>query len=522
VTTPDGPTSATKVGDIARLLGIDSPAGVDADVVVIGIAQDSRVVEPGDLYLARPGLATHGAAHAPAAHAAGAVAAVTDAAGEDRCRAAGLVTLVTADPARVAGPLAQFVLGEPAKRLRTIGITGTNGKTTTAFMVAALLSAAGHRSGLLGTVVSRVGGVDEESARTTPEATDLARLMARMVAAGDEACVMEVSSHALALNRVDGIVFDVALFLNFSQDHLELHGSMESYFAAKASLFTPERAARAVVDTTGAAGRRLAEQATIDVVTLDSGIRGPAGEPAQRTARAADYALADVEIGSVSSSARLVGPGLPPDGLSFTLPVPGDFNLANAAAAVLAVHVAGVDVVSAVDGFSTLRVPGRMERHRVPGGIVAVVDFAHTPAAITAVLEGLRASLSAGSGRLIAVAGCGGDRDPEKRRSMGHALGAGADILVITDDNPRSEDPGAIRAAALAGARWAAHAEVVEVADRAVAIHTALGRARSGDVVAVLGKGHETGQEVGGVVLPFSDGACIEDWSRHQQGEEGA
>ncbi len=513
MTTPDGPTSAATVGDIARLLGITSPADVDAAVVVTGIAQDSRVVEPGDLYLARPGQATHGAAHASAAQSAGAVAAVTDAAGAERCLAAGLVTLVTADPARVAGPLAQFVLGEPAKRLRTIGITGTNGKTTTAFMVAALLSAAGHRSGLVGTVLTRIGGVDEASARSTPEATDLARLMARMVAAGDDACVMEVSSHALALNRVDGIGFDVAVFLNFSQDHLDLHGSMESYFAAKASLFTPERAARAVVDITDAAGRRLAEQATIDVVTLDTGIGGSD----------ADYVLADVEIGSVSSSARLVGPGLPPDGLAFTLPVPGDFNLANAAAAVLAVHVAGVDVVSAIDGFSTLRVPGHMERHELPGGVVAVVDFAHTPAAITAELAALRAGLPTGSGRVIAVAGCGGDRDPEKREPMGRALGAGADIVVITDDNPRTEEPATIRAAALAGARAAAHAEVVEVADRAVAIRTALDRARSGDVVAVLGKGHETGQEVAGVVLPFSDSDCIEEWSRGQQpGEAGA
>ena len=255
-----------------------------------GIAQDSRVVHPGDLYLARPGLATHGAAHAPAAQAAGAVAAVTDAAGADRCRAAGLVTLVTADPARIAGPLAQFVLGSPAKRLRTIGITGTNGKTTTAFMVAALLSAAGHPGGLIGTVLSRVGGIDEASARTTPEATDLARLMARMVAAGDEACVMEVSSHALALNRVDGIVFDVAVFLNFSQDHLELHGSMERYFAAKASLFTPERAARAVIDTTGRRGRRLAAQVSIDRVTLDTGI-ARIGSRTRPTGRAAGRRL---------------------------------------------------------------------------------------------------------------------------------------------------------------------------------------------------------------------------------------
>jgi UDP-N-acetylmuramoyl-L-alanyl-D-glutamate--2,6-diaminopimelate ligase len=320
-----------------------------------------------------------------------------------------------------------------------------------------------------------------------------------------------VSSHALALNRVDGILFDVAVFLNLSQDHLDLHGSMENYFAAKASLFTPERAARAVVDITGAAGRRLAEQATVDVATLDTG------------AGTADYVLADVKIGAVSSSARLVGPGLPADGLVFALPVPGDFNLANAAAAVLAVHLAGVDVVSAVDGFSTLRVPGHMERHEVPGGIVAIVDFAHTPAAITAELQALRAVLPSASGRVFAVAGCGGNRDPEKRGPMGHALGAGADVVVITDDNPRSEDPAAIRAAALAGARAAGHAEVVEVADRAVAIHTALDRARSGDVVAVLGKGHETGQEVGGVVLPFSDSGCIAEWSRrHQQAVERA
>jgi UDP-N-acetylmuramoyl-L-alanyl-D-glutamate--2,6-diaminopimelate ligase len=254
--------SSTRLGDIARFLAIDPPVGDGVDVVVTGIAQDSRAVQPGDLYLARPGQVTHGAAHALAALRAGAVAAVTDRDGAERCRAAGLVTLVVSDPVRQAGPLAQFVFGEPARALRTIGITGTNGKTTTAFMVAGLLSAAGHRCGLVGTVLNRVAGVDEPSARSTPEATDLARLMARMVRGGDDACVMEVSSHALAGNRVDGIVFDVAVFLNFSQDHLDLHGSMENYFAAKASLFTPERAARAVVDTTEAAGRRLAGQGT--------------------------------------------------------------------------------------------------------------------------------------------------------------------------------------------------------------------------------------------------------------------
>jgi UDP-N-acetylmuramoyl-L-alanyl-D-glutamate--2,6-diaminopimelate ligase len=528
-TAPDASSRAPTLGDIAGFLGIDPPegelpAGSWADVVVTGIAQDSRVVEPGDLYLARSGRATHGAGHAAAARAAGAVGAVTDLEGAARCRAAGLVTLVVADPVRVAGPLAQFALGQPATRLRTIGVTGTNGKTTTAFMVAALLAAAGHPCGLVGTVLNRVGGVEEASARSTPEATDLARLMARMVAAGDEACVLEVSSHALAQNRVDGIVFDVAVFLNLSQDHLDLHGTMESYFAAKASLFTPERAVHAVVDTTGAAGRRLAEQVTIDLVRLDTGIGGSVATSATDTEPAeADYVLADVSVGPASSSARLVGPGLPPDGLSFTLPMPGDFNLANAAAALLAVHVAGVDVVSAVDGLRTLRVPGHMERHEVPGGVVAVVDFAHTPAAIGAELQALRAGLAPGSGRLIAVAGCGGERDPDKRRPMGEALGSGADVVVITDDNPRHEDPAAIRATALAGARAADHVDVLEVADRGLAIETALNLARRGDVVAVLGKGHETGQEVAGVVHPFSDGACIDDWSRrHQPGEDRA
>jgi UDP-N-acetylmuramoyl-L-alanyl-D-glutamate--2,6-diaminopimelate ligase len=515
VTTKGDTGASATLADVAGFLGITEPADAGGALVVTGVGQDSRTIEPGDLYLARPGVATHGAAHAAAARAAGAVASVTDAAGADRCQAAGLATLVIDDPAGVAGPLAQFVLGQPAQQLRTIAITGTNGKTTTAFMAAALMEAGGLSTGIIGTVLTRVGGVDEPSARTTPEATDLARLMARMVAAGDAACVVEVSSHALALNRVDGIVFDVAVFLNFSQDHLEQHGSMENYFAAKASLFTPARARAAVIDITDSGGRRLAEQTTIDHVTLHS---GSTDQHADTAGPVADYLLLDVVPAALSSSARLAGPGLGSDGLAFGLPLSGAFNLANAAAALVAVQIAGVDATKAVDGLATLAVPGHMERFDLSDGIVAVVDFAHTPAAITAVLASLRTQLQEGSGnRLIAVAGCGGDRDPTKRGPMGKALGAGADLVVITDDNPRSEDPAVIRAAAAAGAREAGTADVIEVADRGIAIETALSTARRGDVVAVLGKGHERGQEVAGVVHPFSDAECLLDWSRDHE-----
>jgi UDP-N-acetylmuramoyl-L-alanyl-D-glutamate--2,6-diaminopimelate ligase len=504
------------VADLVRLLDTLDPPGADArrgpvehDVRVTGITQDSRAVEPGDLYVARAGGRTHGADHAGLARAAGAVAALTDTDGAARCRDAGLATLVATDPAAVAGPLAHELYGHPAAAMTMIGITGTNGKTTTSFFVEAALRALGHRPGLIGTIAVTIAGPTagestvRPAARTTPESTELAATLATMREAGCDTVVMEVSSHALALARVDGIHFAAAGFLNLAEDHLDLHGDMESYFAAKASLFATHRASVGVVDIDTGWGRRLASRAPIPIVTVST-----AGRPGDG-GHAADVGVDELTVdatGGTHATIRLPhGRAVPVD-----IEMPGLHNLADAVMAVTLVDCIGGDPAVAAGAIATARVPGRMERFDLPGGAVAFVDYAHTPEAITSALAALVRPAGA---RILAVAGCGGDRDPGKRGPMGAALARGADVVVVTDDNPRSEDPAGIRAAALAGARSTGFAgELVEIGDRAAAIVFALDRAAPGDVVIVLGKGHEQGQDVAGTIHPFDDRERIRAW----------
>jgi len=506
------------VADLVLLLDTLDPAGADGrrgsigpQVRVTGITQDSRDVVPGDLYVARAGGRTHGAAHARAARAAGAVAALTDAAGVARCRDAGLATLVTSDPGAVAGAVAHDLYDHPAAAMTMIGVTGTNGKTTTSFFVEAALRALGHRPGLIGTIATKVGGATDAestvrmSTRTTPESTELAATLATMREAGCDAVVMEVSSHALALARVDGIRFAAAGFLNLAEDHLDLHGDMESYFAAKASLFAARRSAVGVVDVDTGWGRRLASRAPIPVVTVS--ITGaPTG-----TVHPADVGVEEITIdptGGTHATIRLPhGRSVPVD-----IEMPGLHNLADAVMAVTLVDCIGGDPAVAAGAIAHARVPGRMERFELPNGAVAFVDYAHTPEAITSALAALVRPADA---RIFAVAGCGGDRDPGKRGPMGAALARGADVVVVTDDNPRSEDPARIRAAAIAGVGSTGFAgELVEIGDRAAAIAFALDRAQPGDVVIVLGKGHEQGQDVAGTIHPFDDREQIRRWAR--------
>jgi UDP-N-acetylmuramoyl-L-alanyl-D-glutamate--2,6-diaminopimelate ligase len=495
----------TSLRDLADLLGVPAPV---TEAVVTGVTLDSREVRAGDLYAALPGAKAHGADFAAGAEAAGATALLTDAEGADRATAAGcaLPALVVEDPRAVLGGVAARVLGTEDTPLRLVGVTGTNGKTTTAHLVHSALTALGRRAGLIGTVESRIGEERVGSVRTTPEAPVLHALLAVMAERDLDTCVMEVSSHALAQHRVDGVVYDVALFTNLSRDHLDFHADMEDYFAAKASLFTPERSRLGLVCTDDAWGRRLAAEAGVPVQSL-----GHADDATWRI---------HPEPGDPAAF-RLTGP----DGVDLRLrsALPGDFNVTNTAMAAAALVLTGEapgDVERAV--LTDPHVPGRMEPVAAPDGARApraVVDYAHTPEAIRAALLALRPTTP---GRLVCVTGAGGDRDRDKRVAMGRAAAEVADVVVVTDDNPRSEDPAEIRAAVLEGAEdvraggRAVEVEVVGDRRRAVEVAVAAAWPEGPDAtVAVVGKGHETGQEVAGVVHPFDDREVLREALRH-------
>jgi UDP-N-acetylmuramoyl-L-alanyl-D-glutamate--2,6-diaminopimelate ligase len=490
------------LADLADLIG--PPVQGDPGTPVTGVTLASGAVRPGDLYAALPGARTHGARYAADAAARGAAAVLTDPGGEAEARATGLPVCVVDDPRGVLGDVASRVHGRPSEQLVVLGITGTNGKTTTSYLVESGLAAAGWTSGLIGTVQTRTRGRDADgtpvtteipSVRTTPEATDLHALLAQMVGCGVRAVVMEVSSHALVMGRVNGVRFDAAGFTNLSRDHLDFHGDVESYFQAKALLFDG-RAATEVVDVDDPAGRRLVRPGTVTVST--------------RTAGETDWWAVDAAaLPAGGSTFTLHGPG----GRSWParLRLSGAFNIANAVLAVALLDTVGVPPETALAGVAETVVPGRMEPVDAGQPFLAVVDYAHTPDAVQTALAALR---GATSGRLLTVLGCGGDRDPGKRPAMGAAAAAGSDVLVITDDNPRSEDPAAIRAAMRAGLDDVPadrRAEVLEIGDRRAALTAAVELARPGDTLLVAGKGHETGQEVGGQVLPFDDRAVLRE-----------
>ncbi|MFJ8583322.1 UDP-N-acetylmuramoyl-L-alanyl-D-glutamate--2,6-diaminopimelate ligase [Streptomyces sp. NPDC093595] len=498
----------TPLGELAARLDVPSPGSAE----VSGITHDSRAVRPGDVYAALPGARLHGADFAGQAADLGAVAILTDPTGAERAAATGLPVLVTDDPRGRMGELAADIYGRPGGDLLQIGITGTSGKTTTAYLVEGGLKAAGHRTGLIGTVEMRIGDERIKSERTTPEATDLQALFAVMRERGVESVAMEVSSHALVLGRVDGCVFDVAVFNNLSPEHMEFHSGMEDYFQAKAQLFTPRRSRQGVVNLDDTYGRRLTEEASVPVVTFSA-----EGHPD------ADWRAQDVEIGPLGSTFTILGPK--GERVTARAPLPGPFNVANTLAAVVTLAVAGVDPQTAADGVAAVPgVPGRLERVDAGQPYLAVVDYAHKTDAVESVLRALR---KVTEGRLHIVLGCGGDRDVTKRGPMGAAAARLADTAVLTSDNPRSEDPLAILATMLAGAAEVPvheRGEVVVFEDRAAAIAAAVARARPGDTVLVAGKGHEQGQDTAGVVRPFDDRqvlreAIVERANRHENSQ---
>ncbi len=465
--------------------GFEVRGSGDLATTIAGVTLDSRRVSEGDLYAAVPGAQAHGATYWSQAREAGAVAVLTD--DEGQRVVSGVPTLVVREVRPVLGRVSALVYGEPATRLRTIGVTGTQGKTTTTRLLESGLSGSGIPAAVIGTVGTRILGQDVSSALTTPEAPDLHRLLRRMVDVGVDACAMEVSSHALVLGRVGGVVFDVGVFLNLGRDHLDFHRDMDDYFEAKALLFSPEHSRCGLVAVDDAWGERMVRQAGVPVTTMSA------------TGREADWRVADLELAPTGATFRVVGPGTD---VEAGCPIPGGFNVANALAAVAAAATAGYDAEAVARAIAEgPGVPGRLERIDAGQDFEVVVDYAHKPDAVEAALATLRPLTN---GRLIVVLGAGGDRDPGKRALMGTIASRGADVLIVTDDNPRSEDPAGIRREILDGT---AHgdAEVVEVGDRREAIAVAVRRAGAGDTVLIAGKGHETGQEVAGVLHPFDD-----------------
>ncbi len=474
------------LASVAALVGV-SAAGQAA---ITGVTHASDQVQPGDLYAALPGARRHGAEFAQAAIEAGAVAVLTDQPLE-----LSVPVLVVPDPRAVLGSVAHLVYGEPSQRLTIIGITGTAGKTSTAYLVESGLRAAGHVTGLIGTVETRLGDTVMDSVRTTPEAPDLHALFALALERGVTAMVMEVSSHALSMGRVGGVRFDIAGWTNFGTDHLDFHRDSADYFAAKARLFD---------------GRADVEILNFDDKALDSLLKpatitfSASGSP-KATWWATD--LAEDGFGQTFLAHGPVGK------LTAGVSLPGRHNIANALLALAALVAAGVRPEVAAAGIAACPgVPGRLERVDAPGQVIGVVDYAHKTDAIVAALAALRELAQTRGGRVICVLGAGGDRDKGKRPHMGAAAAQGSDLLLVTDDNPRTEDPAIIRASVKAGAgAFSSGALVLEVPGRREAIAEAVRLAKPGDVIALLGKGHERGQEVGGQVLPFDDRVELAD-----------
>jgi UDP-N-acetylmuramoyl-L-alanyl-D-glutamate--2,6-diaminopimelate ligase len=486
---------------------VDGPAAPDEAVEITSLAYDSRAVAPGTLFFCVPGFRADGHEFAPAAVAAGAAALVVE-----RPLGLGVPELLVGSARAAMAPIAARFYGEPARQLDVVGVTGTNGKTTTAYLVRALLAAGGRQCGLLGTVKSVIGGREREVQRTTPEAIELQADLREMLDGGDRACAIEVSSHALELGRADAIPFAAAVFTNLTQDHLDFHPDMEGYFAAKRRLFLPpgdaEPPRAAIVNVGDPYGRRLAAE-------IDGAITFAVDAPA-------DYAASELRCGFGGCSFRLRTPAGEHE---LALPMPGRFNVANALGALAAAHSLGIELDVLLAALERgVRVPGRFEPVDEGQEFAVLVDYAHTPDSLENVLRAAReltgrvggAGQGQGEGRVICVFGAGGDRDRGKRPLMGEIATRLADVVLVTSDNPRSEDPESIIAEIMAGAAaqveynggggGSGPARVRCLTDRREAIAEAVAAGAGGDVLVIAGKGHEQGQEfAAGRKIPFDD-----------------
>lgn len=478
-------TVAAGAGDL--LVGVEG----DRHALVSGLSFDSRSLRPGDLFFCIVGATRDGHELAGEAVAAGAAGLVVQ-----RPTGAGAPEVVVADVRRAMPLIAAAWLDHPADDLQLLGITGTNGKTTTAFLLESILARAGRRTGLIGTIETRVAQAVRPGVRTTPESLDLQLLFADMRAAGVESVAMEVTSHALVLHRVDGVTFDAAAFTNLSQDHLDFHSDMEEYFAAKRSLFVGERAKRGAANLDDPYGRKLVENAGIDCIGFglsdDAQVRarnvrlGGRGNLFTIAAHAGEFDSGEIEVHT-----SLVG----------------DFNVSNCLAAASVALLAGFSLESVGAGLEALdSVPGRFESVSEGQPFFVVVDYAHTPDSLDNVLREARRLAEQQRARVICVFGCGGDRDRGKRPLMGAVAARLADLCIVTSDNPRSENPSSILDEILEGvlAEKPSGPDVVDP-DRTEAIRGALTRARPHDVVVIAGKGHETGQQFADRTVPFDD-----------------
>lgn len=470
----------------AALIGEAGPSALETEVVEL--SHDSRITSPGSLYFCIRGRKTDGHSHASEAVAAGAVAIVCEEPLPLR-----VPQLVVRNSREAMNRLSAAFFGFPSRKLVLIGTTGTNGKTTTTFMVHSILEAAdrGNPSGLIGTIEIRAGGERFPGVRTTPESPDLQRHFYSMVQSGITSCAMEVTSIGLHEGRIEGCEFDVAVFTNLSRDHLEeYHGTMEDYFSAKQKLFDPRYARRALVNTDDSWGRRLASE-----IGLEEALTYGAG-------RDAAFRAEDTQLSSEGSSFRAVGIGMD---IGLNIRIPGHFNVSNALAAAGAAHLAGIEPDAIREGLSSLgSIPGRFEAVEEGQGFALIVDYAHTPDGLDNVLTAARGLIGSPSGRVIAVFGCGGERDRTKRPLMGRVASALADLVIVTSDNPRGEDPLSILGEIEEGI-VAASGRHVSVVDRTEAIELAISLARPGDFVVIAGKGHEKHQEVAGSAVPFDD-----------------
>ena len=471
-------------GVLLSALGREIGCTVFGDVEITGITHDSSKVRPGDLFVAIPGIAKHGIEFIGQALSLGAVAIASDQIGIDSVSDKETPTMCFTDPRRQMAQASSIVFGHPEAKLKIIGVTGTNGKTTVTHMIKDILTSAGHRVGLIGTLGTFVDDELIQSVRTTPESTDLYALLAKMVDRDIEVVVMEVSSHALELMRVEGLTFDVAVFTNLSQDHLDFHQDMDSYFTAKTKLFSRDKSKFAIICTDDEWGQKLAAGLQIDVQTVSqNGTPDILISQINPKATHTDFKLQIEQQEFVGSLNRL-----------------GRFNVVNAVQALAVATRMGVSLNSALSHLSTLaQVPGRLEMLELSNGAVGIVDYAHTPDAVEKVLTELRQSCK---GRMITILGCGGDRDKSKRSQMGK-IGSGlSDVLIVTDDNPRSESADEIRKQVLSATN---SNNTEEIADRRLAIRSALAMSVKDDFVIALGKGHEQGQEISGIVYPFDD-----------------
>jgi UDP-N-acetylmuramoyl-L-alanyl-D-glutamate--2,6-diaminopimelate ligase len=488
---PSRPTGEGLAAPAQRVRAAAPAGGGSAHALVTGVTLRSQDARPGDLFAALPGAVSHGARYAADAVRQGAIAVLTDEAGVQIIGSElDVPVLVHPTPRAILGEIAAVVYGNPSEHLRVIGVTGTSGKTTTTYLVEAGLRAAGRAAALIGTIGIRIDGRDEASALTTPEAPDLQALLAVMVERGIDTVVMEVSSHALTLGRVDAVHFAAGGFTNLSRDHLDFHPTMADYLDAKAKLFdphSPNRARVSVVCIDDDGGRTIAGRA-VRPITVSA------------TDNAADWRAEDVRtVERGGQEFVAVDPAGVHHGLRIGLP--GHYNVANSLLATALLDAVGVSPEQAAPGLRTATVPGRLQPIDCGQNFLALVDYAHKPGALRAVLETLRAQTS---GRVAVVFGAGGNRDPGKRAPMGQTSAELADLVVVTDDNPRDEDPADIRSAIVAGAA-AGSAQVVEIGDRRAAIDYAVGWARAGDVVLIAGKGHEAGQTSHGQTRPFDD-----------------